>query len=81
MTVHTLVGLRAFSHLKKSAVFIMEMRTDCIKALISEVSGGNEPYQNSRAILSNMKPPVSCASLGVLHLYRDSTEVEDWNSD
>lgn len=46
--VHTLVGMRAFSHLKKPAVFTMEMRTDSIKALIPGVSGGNDPYQNSR---------------------------------
>lgn len=60
MAMHTLVGVRAFSHLKKSAVFIMEMRTDSIKALIPG-SGSNNPYQNSRAlgILSNIELPVA----------------------
>lgn len=48
MAMHTLVGLKAFSHLKKPAVFTMEMRTDSIKLLILGVSGGNDPYQNSR---------------------------------
>lgn len=61
MAVHTSVGIRAFSHLKKSAVFILEMRTDSIKVLIPEVSGGNDPYQNSRAVgmFSDMKLSVA----------------------
>lgn len=59
--MHTVVGTRAFSHLKKSAVFITEMRTDSVKVLIPEVTGDNDPYQNSRALgmLCNMKLPAA----------------------
>lgn len=61
MSTHNSVGMRAFSHPKNSAVFIMEMRTNAIWILILEVTGNDDPYQNYRALrtLHNIKLPVA----------------------
>ncbi|XP_009880942.1 PREDICTED: uncharacterized protein CFAP54 [Charadrius vociferus] len=61
MSRHNTVSMRRFSHPKNSAVFIMEMRTKATWVLIPEVTGSDDPYQNSRALrtLCNVKLPVS----------------------
>jgi len=61
MSTSNLVGMRAFSQPKNSAAFIMEMRTDATWVLIPELTGRDDPYQNSRALgmLCNMKLPAA----------------------
>lgn len=61
MSVHNSVGMRAFPHPKNSAAFLTEMKMIAAWVLLPEVTGSDDPCQNSRSLrmLCYIKFPVA----------------------